>query len=86
MTFMQNTPLTTMQMREMMSSLAQDESKIAQIITERSSITAPEIQELFRQGEAKSPGYALDKGIVHEVCDFNIPPGAPIVNINVIQR
>lgn len=85
-TFFQNTTLTTMQIREVLSNLAQDENKITQIVTERSLVTTPEIQELFRQGEAKSPGYALEKGIIHEICDFKIPPGAPIVSINLIQR
>lgn len=85
MSFGQGANMNTMQLREVLSSLTQDENKIAQIITARSAITIPEIQDLFRQGEAKPPAYALEKGIIHEVGDFVIPNGAPIVTVNVKQ-
>lgn len=66
------------QMKEHLSSLEQDEGRIKELITEKSELTAGELDSLFRQGETKDPTFALQKRIIHDIRDFSIPEGAQV--------
>lgn len=65
----------------MLSSLSQDEAKIATVVTSRSSLSLDEIKAFFAQGESKSPEFAQEKGIIHGTRDLKIPQGAPIFTL-----
>src|SRR5690349_6178558 len=81
-TFPQQAAINPTQIREILSSLEQDEARISELLVERSSLTAAEIAGLFRQGETKDPTFALQKGIIHDIRDFSIPPGAQLITAN----
>jgi ATP-dependent Clp protease protease subunit len=80
--FNQQTTLSPVQVREILSGFEQDEARITELIVERSKLTASEMSELFRQGETKDPAFALQKGIIHDIRDFSLPPGAQVVTAN----
>ena len=72
-------------LREMMGTILSDQNRIGSIIQERTKIDASTIESLFRDAQTKDAAYAVSTGIVHEVCDFTVPPGGPIVSL-VFQR
>lgn len=68
------------QLREMLDGIGSDQRRIGSIITERSGLTADEIQGLFREAQTKSAEFACDRGMVHEIRDFQLPSGAPVLS------
>jgi ATP-dependent protease ClpP protease subunit len=72
-------------LREMMGTILSDQNRIGSIIQERTNIDAATVESLFREAQTKDAAYAVSTGIVHEVCDFKIPPGGPVISL-VFQR
>ena len=71
---------------ERLDSIQADQRKIAAVIEERANFPDDkEIAALFLQAATKDPAYALERGIVHDVRDIQIPRGAPVVQL-VFQR
>jgi len=70
-------------LRERLSRLETDESKITGIVAERSEMTEGEMRDLFQQGQAIDLATALKKKIIHEIRNPEIPKGADLVSINV---
>lgn len=70
-------------LREHLSRVEGDESKITGIVAERSDLTEGEMRELFRQGESKDLAFAIEKKIIHEIRNPQIPKGAQIASVNV---
>jgi ATP-dependent Clp protease, protease subunit len=83
MNFSQGAGLTNSQLAEVHSRLKTDEQKIQGILIERTNLTAEEINQLFVQGEAKNPAFAISKGVIHEICPPLIPKDTPLVTINI---
>ena len=75
--FPQPTTLTYSQIMEIVSRFDAAEQLTAQIIADRCSLTSDEVRQLFRQGESKTPAFALEKGIISEIRNISVPPGAP---------
>lgn len=75
--FPQPATLTYSQMMEIVSRFDAAEQLTAQIIADRCSLTSDEVRQLFRQGKSKAPTFALEKGIISEIRNISIPPGAP---------
>ena len=63
------------QLQEFVSSMKQNEADIAKIITSRTLISNAEVLSIFDQGTSKGLEFALEKGVVHEVCEALIPAG-----------
>jgi ATP-dependent Clp protease, protease subunit len=72
-------------LRERMDQLTNDQSLIAEVICKRSNIDAEEANRLFLQAAFVRPDEAQAKGIVHEIRDLHVPPGAPVLQL-VFQR
>ncbi len=79
----QGASLSLTTLREVMSSVEQDENKIARILTDRSSLSEDEVRRLFREGESKPPVFAESKGIVHAIRDLAIPKDAMLISLNM---
>lgn len=79
--FGQGATLTYSQLQETMSRFDAAEQLTAQIIGDRTKLSADEVRRLFRQGESKPPSFALEKGLIHEIRDLKIPDGAPLHSI-----
>ncbi len=72
-------------LRERLGSVLADQKRIASIIEERSSLNAKQIKPLFREAQTKDAAYAVRAGLVQEIKDVQIPPGAPVISL-VFQR
>jgi ATP-dependent protease ClpP protease subunit len=79
--FQQGAALTYTQMQETLSQFDAAEQLTAKIIGEQTKLTPEEVRALFRQGASKAPGFALEKGLVHEIREVAFEPGAPIHSI-----
>jgi ATP-dependent protease ClpP protease subunit len=73
--------LTAQYLSELTDSLLADQKRIAGVIEERTNLDAAQIEPLFREAQTKDAAYAVSVGIVHEVKDVEIPPGAPVVGL-----
>ncbi len=66
-------------LQEKLAGVLADQKRIASIIEEHSSLNAKKIETLFRGAQTKDAAYAVDVGLVHEIKDVQIPPGARII-------
>jgi ATP-dependent protease ClpP protease subunit len=73
--------LSYTQKQETLSQFDAAEQLTAKIIGEQTQLTAEEVRALFRRGESKNPNFALEKGIIHQICEVNIEPDALIHSI-----
>ena len=67
--------MTRKQLQECISTIQQNENDFANVITSRTTIGKEEILSLFDQGESKGLEFALEKGVIDEVCEASIPVG-----------
>ncbi len=69
-------------LRERLDSVQADQSQIAAIIRKRASFPdEEEVAALFLEMATKDPAYALERGIIHEIRDLQVPRGAPIIQL-----
>lgn len=68
-------------LRERLEGLLSDQNRIGGIIAQRTKISQEETAGLFRQAQTKDATFALDKGIIDEIRELKITPGAPIVSL-----
>jgi ATP-dependent Clp protease, protease subunit len=73
-------------LRERLDAIQADQAQIASIIQQRATFPdTAEIEELFLEARTKDPAYAKAKGIIHDIRDVQIPPGAAVFQL-VFQR
>lgn len=72
-------------LRERLGGIESDQRRIGEIMRERTSLDAKTIKSLFLEASTKDSTYALANGIVHKICDINIPQGHPVIQL-VFQR
>lgn len=72
-------------LRERLDGILADQKRIGDVIDERTSLEPEKIEALFREAQTKDATYAVGAGIVHDIKDVDIPPGAPVVAL-VFQR
>lgn len=68
--------------KELTSILEQSQNKMAGVIVDRTLLKIGEIGRLLVQGEAWSPDFAKEKGIIDDVREFRIGSGIPTHSIN----
>jgi ATP-dependent protease ClpP protease subunit len=83
MQFQKDSRLLTHQVREQLTRMETDESKITGIVAERSEMTEGEMRDLLKQGKSVDLATALKKKIIHEIRTPKIPQGADFLSINV---
>lgn len=66
-------------LREMLDGIGSDQRRIGSIITDRTSIPQDEVEGLFREAQTKTAEFARERGIVHEIREFELPGGAPVI-------
>jgi ATP-dependent protease ClpP protease subunit len=72
-------------LQENLDRLLADQERIGNILKERSQLNAGEITDLFREARTKDAAFALEKGMISDIRDVNIPTGTPILSL-VFQR
>ena len=71
---------------ERLDSIKADQNMIASIIKGRTGcFNDEEVSSLFLQAATKDAEFAKDKGIIHDIRNLEVPPGAPIIPL-VFQR
>ena len=68
-------------LRERMASVQADQKRIADVIVQRSGIKPDEVEKMFLEAVTRDPGYAKANGIIHDVRDIQVPPGAPVLQL-----
>jgi ATP-dependent Clp protease, protease subunit len=81
----QNMRLEQKNLQESLDALLRDQERIGSILQERSSLNAAETVELFREARTKDATFALEKGLISDIRDVDIPAGTPIISL-VFQR
>ena len=71
-----NGALSTKELVETLSLMTGMEKRIAETINKHSKMSEPELEDLFRQGQGKDVSFALEKGIIHEIKNPDVPPDA----------
>ena len=71
--------------RERLASILADQTRMGNIIAQCTKLSVAEIADLFKQAQTKDTAFALEKGIIHEIKEFQIMPGCPIISL-VFQR
>jgi ATP-dependent protease ClpP protease subunit len=64
-----------------LDSILADQKRIGGVISERSKLNSREVTSLFRRQKTKDVKWAIDKGIIHEIRDLQIPPGSSAVSL-----
>jgi ATP-dependent Clp protease protease subunit len=72
-------------LRERLANVLSDQRRIGDIICRHTRISVGESEQLFREAQTKDVSFAVDKGIINEIRDVEIPPGSPIISL-VFQR
>lgn len=70
---------------ERLDGIQSDQKRIGDIISQRTNLSGKEIAELFLQAQTKDANFAINKGIIHEIRDVQIPPNCPVISL-VFQR
>lgn len=77
----QNLRLEQKNLQESLDALLRDQERIGNILRERSQLNAGEVADLFREARTKDAAFALEKGLVSDIRDVNIPTGAPVISL-----
>ena len=72
-------------LRERLENILSDQTRIGQVISQNTGLTEVEVAGLFRQAQTKDANFAIEKGIIHEIREVQIPAGIPIISL-VFQR
>jgi ATP-dependent Clp protease protease subunit len=75
------TRLEEQHVREYLGSILADQKKIGGVISANSNLNPRQGASLFRRQQTKDAAWAVDKGIIHEIREFQIPPGGPVVSL-----
>ena len=68
-------------LKELLSGVQADESRIADIISSRSAIDKEGVEGFFLAGQTKTAQEALNLGLVDDIRHFELPQGAPTIYI-----
>jgi ATP-dependent protease ClpP protease subunit len=69
-------------LREHLETVHAEHKRIGAVIQDRSRLEDTAVQELFLQQQTKDAIFAAKYGIVDEIRDVKIPPGAPIIPLD----
>src|ERR1700730_594321 len=67
--------------RELTDAMSADHKRMADIIADRTNLSLDEARKLFAEARTKDANDALKAGVIHEISDLVIPPGAPITTL-----
>lgn len=79
--FSQGQRLEEKELREKLAGVLRQQKQIGEIIAQHTNLTDKEIEGLFREAQTKDTNFAIDKGIIDEIRDVQIPKGAPMITL-----
>lgn len=72
-------------LKEKLDNIVIEHNRIGSVIEERTKLEREAISKLFLEAQTKDATFALGCGIVKEIKDVNVPPGATVVPL-IFQR
>ena len=72
---------TLEQLEERVSSLKEDQERIAKIIAEKTGLNLETTKKYQKRGETLNPEKAKEAEIITDIVEANIPASAPLINI-----
>lgn len=69
-------------LKERLDSVEADESRIAEVIAEKTSFSVQQLKDYQKQGKTLTPSVAMEHGLVSQIEDLSIPKDAPLLNFN----
>lgn len=72
-------------LREHLNSILADQKRIGAIIAAHTSLSPQKIKKLFLAAVTRDPHYAKANGIIHDIRQAVVPPGAPVHQL-IFQR
>jgi ATP-dependent protease ClpP protease subunit len=75
----QNQRLEENNLHEYLNNVLSDQKRIGAIICKHTKISISESEELFRSAQNKDVKFAIEKGIINEIKDVQIPTGTPTI-------
>jgi ATP-dependent Clp protease protease subunit len=79
--FSQGQRLEEKDLREKLEGILRQQKQIGEIISQHTKLTDKEIEDLFREAQTKDVHFAVDKGIIEDIRDVQIPKGTPIITL-----
>ena len=67
-------------LREMLDGLGADQQRIGNIIADRTDIPQNEAEKFFREAQTKTAEFARERGIIHEIREFDLPSSTPVIS------
>ena len=68
-------------LQEMLSSIQADQTRISRIIAAHTTISQDETETFFREAQTLVAEEARDRGIVHNIAEFHLPPNVPVISL-----
>jgi len=68
-------------LRERLDGILKDQKRIGMVISHHTKLSEQEIARLFLEAQTRDAQFAVDKGIIHEIREVNIPPGTPVISL-----
>lgn len=68
-------------LREQLDAILNDHKRIGEVLCKHTRLTAGEAEGLFREAQTKDVGFAIDKGIIHEIRDVQLTAGVPVISL-----
>ncbi len=72
-------------LRERLDGVLSNQKRIGAVISRHTKLTEDEVAGLFLQAQTKDANFAVEKGIIHEIREVQIPDGIPVISL-VFQR
>lgn len=73
-------------LKETLAAVHADQKRIGDVLVERTKIKSNEVTNLFFEQQTKDSAFAVDKGIIDEIRDIQIPAGAPIISLSFQRK
>jgi hypothetical protein len=72
-------------LKERLDGLLADQERIGALIAANTKLSKNDVAIFFREGQTKDAAFAVSHGIINQIRDVQITPGAPILSL-VFQR
>ncbi len=75
----QSTRLEEQDARDKLGSILTDQNRMADVICQNSRLSKQDVADMFRHAYTHDARWALAHGIIHEIREVRIAPGAPVI-------
>ena len=77
----QATKMELKDVREKLDAILADQQRIASVLLETTKLNASTVENLFLESTTKDANFAIEHGIIDEICDIQIPDDATVLSL-----